>query len=258
MKSRLLAGSAAALLAVIGVVLVFSYAQGADQRAVQNLAPVDVLLVKVPIPAGTPVEAMKESVTTQQLPASAVPASAVHTLSDSAGKVAAVDLVPGEQLVAERLIAPESLKTSGDVKVPAGLQEVSFQLEPQRVVGGRLVPGEHVGIFISMATGGIEAKPDKETTELTIHKVLVTAVQRAPEAAASGQPTPSPSPGATAVDPKDSALPSGSLLLTVAVSDVDAAKIVFASEFAKIWLSKEPVDAQENGPRIIQRSEVYK
>lgn len=258
MKSRLVAGSAAALLAIIGVILVFAYAQGADQRAVQNLSPVDVLMVKAPIPAGTPVEAMKNSVTAQQLPASAVPATAIHTLGDSTGKVAAVDLVPGEPLVSERLIAPEALKSSGDVKVPAGLQEVSFQLEPQRVVGGRLIPGERVGIFISMANGGIEAKPDKETTELAIHKVLVTAVQRAPEAASTSQPSPGPTPGSPTADPKDTALPTGSLLLTVAVSDVDASKIVFASEFAKIWLSKEPSDAQENGPRIIQRSEIYK
>lgn len=257
MKSRLVAGSVAALLAIVGVILVFAYAQGADQRAVQDLAPVDVLMVKAPIPAGTPVEAMKSSVTAQQLPASAVPATALRTLGDSAGKVAAVDLVPGEPLVAERLIAPEALQTSGEVKVPAGLQEVSFQLEPQRVVGGRLLPGDHVGIFISMASGGIEAKPDKETTELTIHKVLVTAVQRAPEPA-EAQPSPSPTQGSAAADPKDSALPTGSLLLTVAVNDVDASKIVFASEFAKIWLSKEPLDAQQNSPRTIQRSEVYK
>ncbi|MGP0224885.1 MULTISPECIES: Flp pilus assembly protein CpaB [unclassified Paenarthrobacter] len=256
MKSRLVAGSAAALLAIVGVILVFAYAQGADQRAVQNLAPVDVLMVKAPIPAGTPVEAMTGSVTAEQLPAAAVPATAIKALGDSTGKVAAVDLVPGEPLVAERLIVPEALKASGEVDVPDGLQEVSFQLEPQRVVGGRLVPGDHVGIFISMEGGGIEAKPEKETTQLTIHKVLVTAVQRAPEPSAA-QPTPSPTQG-SAADPKDTALPTGSLLLTVAVSDVDASKIVFASEFAKIWLSKEPLDAQENGPRIIQRSEIYK
>lgn len=257
MKSRLLAGSAAALLAIVGVILVFSYAQGADQRAVQNLAPVDVLVVKTAIAAGTPVEAMKDSLVTQQLPGSAVPKSALNTLGDSAGKVAAVDLVPGETLVAERLVAPNAQKSSGDVKVPAGLQEVSFQLEPPRVVGGRVVPGDHVGIFISMSNGGIEAKPDKETTELTIHKVLVTAVQRAPQAAASAQPTPNPGSGAAA-DPNNSALPAGSLLMTVAVSDVEASKIVFASEYAKIWLSKEPLDAKDNGPAIIQRNGMYK
>lgn len=249
MKSRLLAGSAAAVLALVGVILVFSYAQGADQRAVQNLAPVDVLVVKTAIPAGTSVDAMKDSLDTQQLPGSAVPKTALHTLGDSAGKVAAVDLIPGETLVAERLVAPDALKTPGDVKVPAGLQEVSFQLEPQRVVGGLLVPGDHIGIFISMSS-------DKPTTELAIHKVLVTMVQRAPQTAASAQATPNPTSGAAGS--KDSALPTGSLLLTVAVSDVDAAKIVFAAEYAKIWLSKEPLDAKDSGPTLMQQSGVYK
>lgn len=256
MKSRLLAGSAAALLALVGVIFVFSYAQGADQRAVQNLAPVDVLVVKTAIPAGTSVDAMKDSLETQQLPESAVPKSALHTLGDSAGKVAAVDLVPGETLVAERLVTPDALKTPGDVKVPTGLQEVSFQLEPQRVVGGLLVPGDHIGIFISMSSGGIEAKPDKQTTELAIHKVLVTMVQRAPQAGASAQASPNPTSGAAGS--KDSVLPTGSLMLTVAVSDVDASKIVFAAEFEKIWLSKEPLDAKDSGPTVMQQSGVYK
>ncbi|MDQ0031399.1 Flp pilus assembly protein CpaB [Arthrobacter bambusae] len=249
MKSRLLAGSAAALVALVGVILVFSYAQGADQRAVQNLAPVDVLVVKTAIPAGTSVDAMKDSLDTVQRPGSAVPQSALHTLADSTGKVAAVDLVPGETLVSERLVAPDALKSPGDVKVPAGLQEVSFQLEPQRVVGGLLAPGDHIGIFISMSS-------DKQTTELAIPKVLVTMVQRAPQPAAGAQATPNPSSGAAGS--KDTSLPTGSLMLTVAVSDVDASKIVFAAEFEKIWLSKEPLDAKDSGPTVIQQNGVYR
>ncbi|WP_458111589.1 Flp pilus assembly protein CpaB [Arthrobacter sp. R1-13] len=257
MKSRLLAGVAAVVLAIVGAVLMFSYAQGADQRAVQNLEPVDVLVVKQAIPAGTPVEAIKASVAVEQLPGASVTESSLKTLDGVTGKVAAVDLVPGEQLVAERLVAPEELKTFGSVEVPAGLQEVSFQLEPQRVVGGRLTPGDHVGVFISMKEGGLEAKSDKETTQLAIHKALVTAVQRAPEAAAAAQPEPAASAEPT-TDPRDSTLPTGSLMLTVAVNDVDAAKIIFAAEYATIWLTREPLDAQDNGPRIMQRPEVYK
>lgn len=245
------------VLAIIGAILMFTYAQGADQRAVESLEPVDVLVVKQVILAGTPVEAIKASVALEQLPGAAVTKNSLNTLDDAAGKVAAVDLIPGEQLVAERLIAPEDLKTSGSVKVPAGLQEVSFQLEPQRVVGGRLTPGDHVGVFISMANGGLEAKSDKETTQLSVHKALVTAVQRAPAAPAAAQPAPSASPD-PATDPRDSTLPTGSLMLTLAVNDVDAAKIIFASEFASIWLTREPLDAQDNGPRVMQRPEVYK
>lgn len=255
MKSRLVAGGAAVVLALIGAMLVVSYAQGADQRAVQNLEPVNVLVVKTAIPAGTPVEAMSASVATEQLPAAAVAESSLKSLDESKGKVAAVDLIPGEQLAKERLVEPENLKSSGSVKIPAGLEEVSFQLEPDRVIGGRLVPGDHVGVFVSMDAGGMADKADQATTMLTVRKALVTAVQRAPEATPKAQPTPTAS--ATANQP-DTTLPVGALMLTVAVSDVDAAKIVFAAEYAKMWLSKEPLDAKDGGPRIIQRSEVYK
>ncbi|GAA2147010.1 hypothetical protein GCM10009825_41050 [Arthrobacter humicola] len=254
MKSRLLAGIAALVLAVIGAIVVVSYAQGADARAVQGLDPQDVLVVAKAVPAGTTVEALQPFLATEKLPGTAVAKSALSNLDGLAGKVTAVDLLPGEQLVAERLIAPENLKASGAVEVPKGLQEVSFQLEPQRVVGGRIEAGDHIGIFINLDNGGLEAKPDKQTTQLTVHKVLVTSVQRAPSAA----PSPQPSPGSTA-PAQDTSLPTGSLLLTVAVNDVDAAKIVYAAEFAKIWLSKEPLDATDSGrPGIMTKPEVYK
>ena len=78
MKSRLLAGAAAVVLAIVGAMLVISYAQGADQRAVKNLEPVAVLVVKTAIPAGTPVESMTASLTTEQLPAAAVTGSSLE------------------------------------------------------------------------------------------------------------------------------------------------------------------------------------
>ncbi|KRE79686.1 Flp pilus assembly protein CpaB [Arthrobacter sp. Soil763] len=253
MKSRLLAGLAAVVLAILGAILVVSYAQGADTRAVQNLQPVTVLVVQRAVPAGTPVETLKAFVTSQELPDKAVSASALKTLDKEAGKVTAVDLVPGEQLVAERLVEPKELKASGSVQVPKGLQEVSFQLEPQRVVGGRLAPGDHVGVFINLKEGGLEAKPEKSTTQLTVHKALVTAVQRAPVA------TPKAASDGSTEPTEDTSLPTGMLIVTVAVNDVDAAKIVYAAEFEKLWLSREPLDAKDSGrPGIITKPEVYK
>ena len=251
MKSRLLAGIAALVLAAVGAILVVSYAQGADSRAVQGLEPVTVLVVNKAVPAGTSVAALKAFVTSEELPGKAVTKSALQNLDGLAGKVTAVELLPGEQLVAERLIAPEELQSSGSVQIPAGLQEISFQLEPQRVVGGRLAPGDHVGIFISLKSGGEEAK---ESTQLSIHKVLLTAVQRAPVATPPAQPS---TDGATA-PAEDTSLPTGSLLLTVAVDDVNASKIIYASEFASLWLSKEPLNAKETRANVMEGSKVYK
>ena len=100
MKSRTLAGIAALVLAIVGALLVVSYAQGADARAVQGLDPQDVLVVAKAVPAGTTVEALKPFLATEKLPGTAVAKSALRNLDGLAGKVTAVELLPGEQLVA--------------------------------------------------------------------------------------------------------------------------------------------------------------
>lgn len=244
MKSRLLAGVAAVALACVGAVLVFSYAANADRRAMESLDPVQVLVVQEPVPAGTPVEALKESVVPEPLPAAAVPQTALASLSESAGLVTAVDLVPGEQLVAERLVDPAELQTPGSVPVPEGMQEVTFSVDPQRVVGGKVTAGDTVGVFVSFDEGGLEDDPALPTTQRVFHKVLVTSIQRADAAAAD-----------PAADPQ--ALPSGTMLVTVAMSDSDVAKVVFSAEFGRIWLTKEPAEAAEEPPTVMRKSDVY-
>ena len=257
MKSRLLAGIAAVVLAVIGVVLVVSYANSADQRAVRDLEPVGVLVVTADVPAGTTVEALAASVKTQQLPSTAVSDSSLTSLDEVAGKVTSTDLVVGEQLVAERLVAPEDVQAGGTVDVPKGLQEISFQLEPQRVVGGRIVPGDHVGIIILMADGGLEDEPEEPSADLVLPKTLVTHVQGAPQPAESTAPA-DPAADPAAAPAEDTALPTGSLMLTVAVSDEDAVKIAFASENATMWLTKQTDKTEDTDPGTITKTEVYK
>lgn len=251
MKSRMVAGVSAILLALVGAVLILTYAQGADQRAVNGLNPKDVLVVTKAVPAGSSVETVKASVRREQLPGTAVAESALNSLDDKVGTVAAADLIPGEQLLAERLVRPEDSKDPGAVKMPAGFQEVSFQLEPQRVAGGRIAAGDHVGMFLSFEKGADKANKDVETTQMTLRKVLITAVQRAPQAASADKKD-------DGTSSQDTTLPEGSLMLTVAVNDIDAGKIVFASEFGSLWLTKEPMDAKDNGPRIIGKEGIYK
>nr|WP_205834290.1 Flp pilus assembly protein CpaB [Arthrobacter sp. SF27] len=242
----MIAGASAIVLALVGGILVFAYTANADSRAMAGLETVNVVVVQETVPAGTPVEELAESVDIEQQPATAVPSTALADLTSSAGKVTAVELVPGEQLLAERLLAPEELQILGAVEIPKGLQEVSFQLEPQRVVGGRVIAGDHVGVYISLDAGAIEGRPEEPTTQLVLHKLLVTAVQRAPL------------PTTENPEQDAQALPEGSLLLTVAATDTDAARLIFAAEFGRIWLSKEPLEAKESKPEVIEKSEVYR
>lgn len=247
MKSRLLAGSAAVLLAIIGIVLVISYAQGADRRALEGLEPVDVLVVQQAVPAGTPVEDLSKFVATKPLPAGAVISSSLKTLDTSSGKVTAIDLIPGDQLAAERLVDPAQLETPGSVPVPAGLQEVSFALDPQRTVGARLAAGDTVGVFISFDAGPPEPNAPPETTQFAFHRVLVTGIQRAA------------APAGDAGDaPQTPVLPTGAVMVTVAVDDATAGRIVFGAEFGRIWLSKEPGDATRGPADILRKNRIYK
>lgn len=247
MKSRLLAGSAAFLLAIIGMALVISYAQGADRRAMEGMEPVDVLVVQQAVPVGTPAEELSKFVATKTLPAGAVISSSLKTLNDSSGKVTAVDLIPGDQLVAERLVDPAELAAPGSVPVPAGLQEVSFALDPQRTVGARLVAGDSVGVFISFEPGPPEPNAPSETTQFVFHRVLVTGVQRAAAPAQEAENA-----------PQTPAVPTGTVMVTVAVDAATASRIVFGAEFGRIWLSKEPEDATQGPPEILRKNRIYK
>lgn len=256
MKTRLLGGLAALLLAIIGSVLMFNYAQAADSRAQQGLDPVEVLVVQKAVPAGTPVADLAKSLKQTSLPGAAVPEDAVKSLSDFSGKVTAVSLEPGEQLIAARLVDPNALAAPGTVPVPKGMEELTLLLEPQRILGGQLKAGDTVGVYTSYklddaaATSspvGNDVKGFKEFTKLAFQKVLVTSVQQAP-AETSKKDSNSSADGP--------ALPSGSVYVTLAREDVDAAQIVFASEFGKVWLSKENSDSKDGNPGVITLGKV--
>ena len=250
MKSRLLAGVAAVVAAIVGILLIFSYAQAADSRAMQNLEPVAVLVVQKPVPAGTSAEALSKLVAVEELPRTGVTGSALGNLDGQAGKVTATNLVPGEQLIAERLIDPAALDVPGSVPVPKGLQEVTFALEPQRLIGGRIVAGDTVGLFATFTGTDEKDSSNPPTTGRVLHKVLVTSLQRA-------EATQQTAPASPSSEPNPQVLPAGGMLVTVAVADTAAAKIIYSAEFGKIWLTKEPADAKADVPTQIKRGDVY-
>ncbi|MGO4856121.1 Flp pilus assembly protein CpaB [Arthrobacter sp. 2MCAF14] len=245
MKTRLLGGIVALVLAVVGTLLLVSYVQGAEARAQRDLQPVDVLVVQSQIPSGATADSIKTAVKLVSLPQASVPNGALKSLDGLQGKVAATDLLPGEALLGARLVDPNTLAAPGSVPVPPGMQEISVQLEAQRVIGGRIQAGDTVGVIVLFADGAAG-----ETAQQVFHKVLVTSVQRADS-----------KPSTTTQDPKTQAntqLPSGSLLVTVARNDVDSAKIALAAQFGTIWLTKEPTSTTESVPTVVKKADVFR
>jgi pilus assembly protein CpaB len=241
MRRRLLAALAALVLALVGTVVLVAYAQGADQRAMAGLSTVPVLVVDQPVAQGTPAEDLRALVRTEQLPAKAAVDGRVTDLADLAGEVATVDLQPGEQLLASRFAAAESLQTPGTVAVPAGTAEVTVLLDPQRAVGGRLAAGDEVGVFVSQS--------EPVSTHAVLHRVLVTQVQ--------GAPVPADPEADTATASAASAVPTGSLLVTLALTAEQAEGVVFGAEHGTLWLALEPEDTDLDGTEVITPDNVY-
>lgn len=242
MKSRLLGGLAALLLAVVGAILLFVYVQGASARAQAGLEPVNVLVVTERVPAGTPTTDLAGKVRSEALPKSAIPEGALTSLDQYTGKVTAVGLEPGEQLLSARLVDPREL-VPGTVPVPAGLEEVTLVLSPERIVGGRLEAGDTVTIYTSF-------EDTEKQTGLLFHDVLITAVQKAPSETNSGSASGSSEP---AVE-----MPTGSAFITFARSDADASKLVFAAEFGKLWLAKQNEATAKSDPPVTTFGGLYK
>ncbi|MFH5824271.1 Flp pilus assembly protein CpaB [Georgenia sp. AZ-5] len=239
MKRRVLAAVAAIVLAVLGGALVLTYVAAADERAMAGMEPATVLVVAQPVAQGTPAEDLADLVAPEELPAAAVVPGAVADLDDLAGKVATTDLQVGEQLLAARFAEPGVVDT-GAVEIPPGMHQVSVLLEPRRVVGGHLAPGDTVGAFVSFA--------EPARTRLAFNKVLVTDVQ--------GGITP-PAPTDQEQAPAPDVAPTESVMVTLAVSAPDAERLVFAAEHGSLWLSLEPDDATTDGTRIVTEENVY-
>ena len=220
MKNKKLNGIvAAAVLAIIGTFLLVGYVSSAEARATKGEKLVPVLVVREAIRAGTEVDAIDTEVAVEQVPSKVRAQGAVESLDELEG-VAAVSLVPGEQVLAERFVEP-AVQARGDV--PAGFHEVTVLLEPQRALGGRIAPGQKVGVVASFGDAAAG-----RATSLLLDGVLVTAVQ-------AEDP-----PEEVEEDETIGAAPESALLVTVAVSKSDLEKLVDATEHGSVWLSSSP------------------
>ena len=253
MKTRLLGGIVAFVLAIVGTVLLVSYVSASEARAQKDLQPVDVLVVQEQVAKGADLEKVRSAVKLTSLPSASVPNGALKSLEGLNGKVAAVDLLPGEALLGARLAEPESLSAPGSVAVPKGMQEISVQLEAQRVVGGRIAAGDTVGIVVLFDKGAVKDAPAVESGQQIFHKVLVTSVQRS-LAKTAGAAT----EGTAAEEQANTELPTGQLIVTFARNDADAAKIAFGANFGTLWLTKEPASATQGAPLVVKKPELYR
>jgi pilus assembly protein CpaB len=266
MKRRIIGIVGAIALATLGTVALVAYVQSAHNEAVASEAMVDVWVVKSHIAEGTPAAEIEKSIERTKVPGKVRAAGGVNDLRELEGLVTNTELLAGEQLVSARFVTA-SVARQGDV--PAGLLQVTVELEPQRALGGHIRAGDTVAILLSFepfdlkgslldSSGGATAVQGKtsNTTHLELHKVLVTSVQIAEDA--SGVPPVAGEDGDDKSAKKAVATaPTESLLVTFALDARAVEQVVFAAEFGTVWLANEPADAKETGTRMVDRGNAY-
>lgn len=238
-RRRIIAAVTAAVLTLVAALVLISYVGGADSRAASKLDPVPVLVVVSPIAKGTAATSLKNAVQVKQLPKSAVAQGAVTSTAQLGTRVADVDLVPGEQVLASRFVDPTSLQA---VSIPKGLQEVSVMLTAQRVYGGQAAPGDSVGLFLSTKDPG--------TTKLVLDHVLVTRVRSTAGTQTTSSGVSSSSQSSTVED--------SNVLVTFALGTHDAERVVWAAEHGSIWLSLQNNATDTKGSAVVSQDNFNK
>ncbi len=214
MPRRILAATAAVLLAVTGALVLVSYANGADERARAAEDLVSVLVLDSEVPAGTPAEQLGGSASFQEVPSRLVAEDAVtdlDTLTELGGQVSAAPLLPGEQLRTARFTLPSRVADPGTVAAPEGTVEVSVTLDAQRAVAGAVKPGDKVGVQV--------------TADNRLGDVLVTRVG----------------------GPEEGGDPMASYLVTLALTPEQATAVVATSGAEPVWLSLEKRSSRDTG-----------
>ncbi|WP_134767512.1 hypothetical protein [Nocardioides sp. 1609] len=159
----------AIVMAVLGAGLVYAYAQGAEERAADQLDSVERVVATDTIEPG---ERFSELLATGRLDRVKVPRSAVITgssneLDDFTGLVATTRIYPGEQLLAGKFGV---VATPG---VPTGMVPVSVALDPAER-GAFTQPGSRVTVYqVPVAGSGVAGVPKDVVLE---DDVLVVAI----------------------------------------------------------------------------------
>jgi len=230
---------AAAVMAVVGTIILVVFVRGAEDRALEGEELVTVLVTEQQIPAGTPAAQMADLVTTERIPAKVAPDGVVSDLVQVQGLVNNVDFLAGETLLSGRFVEPENFNARrGAVEVPEGLLEVTVAMSQEQFIGGIPTPGDKVAVIVNgdrvdfipqntdpLAQTGDPADPNNQTLAATDLKVTKIILQQALVTNVQGNAVPE----AVSAAPEDRVAPAaGSVLVTLALNGPDTERLLYA------------------------------
>jgi len=234
MQSRVLAILIAVVLALVATTAMVVYVNGADRRAISGQKPVWVLRAAKTIPAGTSGEEAqnKDMIERVAVPTASLVKGTVRVPDQLDQRYAQVEIAKGENLLLERWVGAEDVGGRRLLSIPEGHEAVSIGVDLVRQVAGFITPGDHVGVVVTMPSGGDGG--DKTTYVLRNVQVLAvgaTALTRSSTQANGGRVSQG----------------KGSQTLTAVTLAVErrfVGKVIFAAEEGSIYLTLLPPNAE--------------
>lgn len=228
MKRRPILLAVALLLALIGTGAVYLYVHTADSRAANGLKATTVLVVTKEIPVGTTWSSVAAGgyVTTESVPVSAAPSSALaSTTADVTSTDAATFAIPTGQILVRQMFATKPAAT-GALAIPGKLQALSIALPSNADVSGFVQPGSQVAVYsvhqlTRSTSSGQQIGQNPFASKLLLPRIAVLAVSQAAPTTVNGS----------------GASPANAVLVTLAVSQEDAERIVLAQKVGDLYLS---------------------
>lgn len=211
-------------LALLAGVLVFWFANSAEERALDEQTAVSVLITTADVAKGTSLSAAADAglIESTQVSDKLAPASALASVTGLTGSLIATSDIPAGQIVLANSFANEVVVPAG-VEIPNGMMAMSVTLGDPQKVGSFLRPGSYIAVFNTMSTTSPEA-PDGEPvvrTRLLLDRVQVLAI------------------GSVTAESGDSIAPEDwtNALVTVAVDQDQAEKLVHGAQTGALYLA---------------------
>ena len=258
MKRRVLTVTLAVLLAVLGTAGVLAYVHKADSRALAGMQSVNTLVAQGQIPVGTSANSAQQAglLRSETLPASSVPANAVRSITPDLGSlVMSAQVQPGQLLLRPMLVTSAQATATGALAIPMGMIAITIPLCLPEAVAAYVQPGSQVAVFDTYATkkaslqescseSGVSHQaegPGGIVTRIVLPRVLVLATGQGAGGGATGTSTSTtassgPFSHNSQADPSSSA-PTGSVLVTVAVTQANAERLILITRAGLPYLA---------------------
>jgi pilus assembly protein CpaB len=229
----------AAVIAALGTLLVYLYVNGADSRADQRYDAVTVLKAVKQIEPGETAEAAQAAgkIETSAVARKDLLVGAINGLDPIAGKVAVSTIYPGEQIVSNKFGAAGTAATSA-LSIPKGKIAISISLDDPARVAGFVNPGNKVAVFYNGSA---------------LTRLLLPSV----EVIGAGTTTLTPTK-TTATDGTQSVEQLPKTLLTLALDQRDAEKVIFASKNGSLSFALLNNDSQVGPSQGVTNASLFK